>query len=574
MANFFSGASSASAENFFSGSETLLVSLLYIPQYKTKPSASGFSGQTTVFDVSDNTFYEVSNSTWKPITIGVGNFDSLDDVDVSGAVDKQLISFDASTSTWRNVSSATLQKLSFDTTYSGVSATGELAWNIDEETLDLHVGDGVTVQLGQEMLYHVINKTGSDISNGTVCMFAGSDGASGKLQVQPAVADGSVPSKYIMGIATETIPNDAEGYVTAFGKVRGINTSVWSSGSILYADPGTPGGLTATPPVAPNAIVTIAAAVNSKANGTLFVRTTFGSSLFEDDSVRLVSLSDGDILTYNSSLGIWENEPPPSLGYLPLTGGTVTGNLEVTGNLDLTGSSSVLRINQFGSPIPALDWSTTASRLVIQSIGGLSLSTVSDPVVTKLGTDYAIWHAQNFDPSTKADIGHTHTEADITDLQAYLLDITGEALSDLADVSAAAPAVDDVLSWNGTSWIAAAASGGGGTATYGSNANGEYVRFPSGVQICWHAMTPNYGDTDGLVDGVAWVGDTWTFPASFDSTSYILTGTKHIGVETPAWVSPDVKSLASATYVVATSSLAFGEDSVGDTLLLAIGTWS
>lgn len=48
---------------------------------------------------------------------------------------------------------------------------------------------------------------------------------------------------------------------------------------------------------------------------------------------------------------------------------------------------------------------------------------------------------------------HTHTESDITDLQSYLLDITGESLSDLSDVTITTIASGELLKWNGTAWV-------------------------------------------------------------------------------------------------------------------------
>ena len=44
----------------------------------------------------------------------------------------------------------------------------------------------------------------------------------------------------------------------------------------------------------------------------------------------------------------------------------------------------------------------------------------------------------------------------------------------------------------------------GVTAERGSNANGEYVKFPDGTQICTFSLTSS---TSGAV--------TWTYPASF-----------------------------------------------------------
>jgi len=50
-------------------------------------------------------------------------------------------------------------------------------------------------------------------------------------------------------------------------------------------------------------------------------------------------------------------------------------------------------------------------------------------------------------------LGHTHLEADITDLQAYLLDITAEPLSDLLDVTITTITTNEILKWNGTIWV-------------------------------------------------------------------------------------------------------------------------
>lgn len=44
-------------------------------------------------------------------------------------------------------------------------------------------------------------------------------------------------------------------------------------------------------------------------------------------------------------------------------------------------------------------------------------------------------------------------EADITDLQAYLLDITGESLGNLSDVTLTSPATNSNLRFNGSQWV-------------------------------------------------------------------------------------------------------------------------
>ena len=55
--------------------------------------------------------------------------------------------------------------------------------------------------------------------------------------------------------------------------------------------------------------------------------------------------------------------------------------------------------------------------------------------------------------NVKSNTGHTHVEADITDLGAYLTDITGEPLGDLSNVVLASPVANNILQYNGSNWV-------------------------------------------------------------------------------------------------------------------------
>jgi hypothetical protein len=196
-----------------------------------------------------------------------------------------------------------------------VTQTGELAWNGDEGTLDLGLEGGVILHVGQDVYYRVKNQSGVKINKGDTVGFAGTVGSSGLLLGKKFLANGVEPSKYFMGVAASDITNGSDGYVVHFGKVRKVDTTAFSPGAILYADPNTAGGLTTTAPSAPNNIITVAAVVHSdEPNGELFVRTTFGSNLSEDELVNLTNLQDGDTLSYNASSGVFENAQPTGGG--------------------------------------------------------------------------------------------------------------------------------------------------------------------------------------------------------------------------------------------------------------------
>lgn len=150
---------------------------------------------------------------------------------------------------------------------------GELTWDSGEKTLSLGLNGGqATLQIGQESHFRVHNSTGVAIPNGTVVRHAGGVGASGQILVAPALADGTYHSSWILGLTTENINNGADGLVTYFGKVRGINTSGFLIGDIVYADPSVSGGLTKIRPAPPNNIVSIGVVLAASNNGTILVR--------------------------------------------------------------------------------------------------------------------------------------------------------------------------------------------------------------------------------------------------------------------------------------------------------------
>lgn len=213
------------------------------------------------------------------------------------------------------------------------STAGILEWNADRDTLDL-MQTGTTLQLGQEVHFYVKNQTGSTITDGTAVMFAGSLGASGILLATPAIADGTYSAIYIMGIATQDIPNGEAGKVTFFGEVRGIDTSMYSDGDILYLDPSTPGGLTNVAPSAPNLKYAIAAVVNANSNGTIFVRAIYTQNLSELNDVEITSPSSGQVIKYNGTK--WIN-------------GTVTATVALDDLTDVTittpSSGQVIKYN-------------------------------------------------------------------------------------------------------------------------------------------------------------------------------------------------------------------------------------
>jgi hypothetical protein len=99
--------------------------------------------------------------------------------------------------------------------------------------------------------------------------------------VSPYLADGGTDSLYFVGLATQDIQPSAQGYVTLYGRVVGVNTSgapygeTWVTGQILWASPDNVGGLTNSKPTAPDNVISVAAVLYASTTiGQLMVRPT------------------------------------------------------------------------------------------------------------------------------------------------------------------------------------------------------------------------------------------------------------------------------------------------------------
>jgi hypothetical protein len=208
------------------------------------------------------------------------------------------------------------------------TAQGTIFWDADDNTVDV-VLNGYIMKIGEDLFYPVKNQTGSNIPKGRAVRFAGTLGASGRLLVAPFIADGSVPSTFFMGVTAEAIANGADGKVLYFGRIRGMNTLGFEEGDVLYASTTTAGGFQTAVPVAPNNIVQVAAVINkSITQGVIFVRPSFGSNINQDEGVKIVSPTTGQLLQLQSN-GLWENKTKAQV-----LGGTSSQFVKGDGTLD------------------------------------------------------------------------------------------------------------------------------------------------------------------------------------------------------------------------------------------------
>jgi hypothetical protein len=133
-----------------------------------------------------------------------------------------------------------------DLTPSGALQVGRMQWNSVDGTMDLRLmGNNVTLQIGEENVTRVVNKSGVDLleANYQVVRIrkVAEGGAQGqRLAVVLAQGNNENNSTEVLGLVTETINVNQEGFITNFGEVKQINTTgslqgeTWVDGDIVY----------------------------------------------------------------------------------------------------------------------------------------------------------------------------------------------------------------------------------------------------------------------------------------------------------------------------------------------------
>jgi hypothetical protein len=230
-------------------------------------------------------------------------------------------------------------QIEFDQTPTGTAGVGIMQWNDSDGTVDLGLkGGNVTLQVGQEQVLRVVNKTATNIdlleANYQAVRVTGAQGQ--RLKVDLAQAINDTLSAETIGLVTETINNNQEGFITTSGLVRGINTTgslqgeTWANGDILYLSPTTAGNATKVKPVAPNHLIILGYVTRAHINqGSIFVKVDNGYELDELHNVKITSAANNNVLAYTSATDIWENKTvETALGYTPfqlpaLTSGSV-----------------------------------------------------------------------------------------------------------------------------------------------------------------------------------------------------------------------------------------------------------
>ena len=191
-------------------------------------------------------------------------------------------------------------------------SVGLMEWDDGEGTVTLGLkGGNVTTSLAQDNVLLCNNGTASSLSKGQVVYVSGVQGQRPRVNLASAASE--LTSSRTIGVVDETITSGSEGFVATFGVVTNLNTAAFTAGSGLWLSATTPGALTMTRPVAPNHGVFVGWCLNSHASaGRIFVEVQNGHELDELHDVLITSPVSGELISYDSSNGVWRNIENPS----------------------------------------------------------------------------------------------------------------------------------------------------------------------------------------------------------------------------------------------------------------------
>lgn len=249
-----------------------------------------------------------------------------------------------------------------DTAFADGSIEGRLQWNSEDGTMEYGLpGGNVVLQVGQEHVVLARNNTGSTIINGSCVYVTGAQG--NRPTVELAQADSFI-STGCVGLATEDILNNDNGYVTTIGLVRDIDTSHVAEGALVFLSPTVAGAFQSARPTAPNYKVFIGYALTSHATeGIVIVHPTIVPRLMSLSDVHEAVIgtppSDTEFLRWNTANARFELADDSSIDhgtmagladddhtqYLLIDGSrAMTGGLKVLSDIGVSADTDILQL--------------------------------------------------------------------------------------------------------------------------------------------------------------------------------------------------------------------------------------
>ena len=264
-------------------------------------------------------------------------------------------------------------QLTLDTSPTGTAAVGTTRWNdtigSSETTLK---GGSVILKNGVDLVARVVNKVSPNTTLTKAAYQAVRvSGAQGqRLAVELAQANNDNNSADTIGLVTETIATNQEGFILTVGQIENINTTgslqgeTWADGDVLYLSGTTAGRITNVQPSAPIHIVVIGYVEYAHANnGKIYVKVMNGWELNELHNVSITSVANNEALIYESATSLWKNKSiATALGYTPANAATTLTINGVTYDLSTSRTFTVGSVTGSGASGQVAYWTGTSAQ--------------------------------------------------------------------------------------------------------------------------------------------------------------------------------------------------------------------
>ena len=213
-------------------------------------------------------------------------------------------------------------QIELDQSPTGTAGVAVTRWNdsigLTETTLK---GGSVIIKNGVDLVARVVNKVtpNTTLTKAAypVVKISGAQGQ--RLAVDYAQANNDNNSADTLGVVTETIATNQEGFIMTVGQLEGVNTSgslqgeTWLDGDVLYLSPTVPGAVTKVKPTGATGHIVVIGYVEHahNVNGKIYVKIMNGWELDELHNVYInqATLANNDALIYESSTQLWKNNP-------------------------------------------------------------------------------------------------------------------------------------------------------------------------------------------------------------------------------------------------------------------------
>jgi hypothetical protein len=293
-------------------------------------------------------------------------------------------------------------QITFDQSPTGTAGVGVMRWNNTDGTVNLGLKGGQsTLKLGQEIVARVVNGAGANLLAAQYKVVKVTSAQGQRLQVNLAQANNDNNSVDTIGIVSENINNNQEGYIKILGQIEEINTTgslqseTWADGDVLYLSTTTAGEITNIKPVATAGHIVVLGYVEYAHinHGKIFVKIMNGWEIDELHNVWInpATQANNDLLVYNSASQLWENKTvSTALGYTPAnqtitisTSSPLSGGGDLSANRTLSIADAAADGTTKGAAtFSANDFDATAGLISIDYTNGQAASTTNKGFLT------------------------------------------------------------------------------------------------------------------------------------------------------------------------------------------------